>query len=453
VIDIDIKGFFDNVNHGKLLRQMWALGIHDKALLSIISLMLKAEIAGIGFPQKGTPQGGIISPLLSNIVLNELDWWITSQWENMPTVKKREYVRLNNGVVDKAQKYEMLREKSKLKECYIVRYADDFKIFCRKRSDAVKLFNAVKDWLKERLGLDISPEKSMIVNLKKRYSMFLGFKLKAVQKGKKSNGKTNYVVESHISDKALKKIKLNAKKFAVATEFTGNTNEAYKAINRYNSYVLGVHNYYRFATHISKDFRKIALGQLRTLENRLRDRLSKKGGEIPLYIEEKYGKSKQLRFIDGMAIIPIAYIQTKAPLYKKREINEYTESGRKAIHKQLETVNMNILRYLMRNPVQNNSVEFNTNRLALYCSQRGKCAITKQNLEVENIHCHHKVPRKFGGKDNYANLTLVTKDVHTLIHATDETTINRLLERLNLDRDKKRKLNTLRKKAELSEIV
>lgn len=65
VVDIDIKGFFDNVNHGKLLKQMWAMGIRDKKLLSIISAMLKAEVAGIGFPERGTPQGGIISPLLS----------------------------------------------------------------------------------------------------------------------------------------------------------------------------------------------------------------------------------------------------------------------------------------------------------------------------------------------------------------------------------------------------
>ena len=63
VIDIDIKGFFDNVNHGKLLKQLWTLGIQDKNLLSILSKMLKAEIKGVGIPDKGVPQGGILSPL------------------------------------------------------------------------------------------------------------------------------------------------------------------------------------------------------------------------------------------------------------------------------------------------------------------------------------------------------------------------------------------------------
>ena len=84
VVDIDIKGFFDNVNHSKLLKQIWTLGIRDKKLICIISAMLKAEIKGVGIPEKGTPQGGILSSLLSNIVLNELDWWIASQWEFFP---------------------------------------------------------------------------------------------------------------------------------------------------------------------------------------------------------------------------------------------------------------------------------------------------------------------------------------------------------------------------------
>ena len=187
-VDIDIKGFFDNVNHSKLIKQMWTMGIRDKQLICIIKAMLKAPIimpdGKIEYPERGTPQGGILSPLLSNIVLNELDWWISSQWEYIPT--KYEYqLRTNkDGTVIKSHTYRALR-KSQLKEMYIVRYADDFKIFCRKRSDADKVFVAVKQWLQDRLKLQISEEKSKVINLRKHYSEYLGFKLKAVKKGKK----------------------------------------------------------------------------------------------------------------------------------------------------------------------------------------------------------------------------------------------------------------------------
>lgn len=127
VVDIDIEGFFDNVNHGKLLKQIWTLGIRDKKLISIISKILKSPIEGIGVPKKGTPQGGILSPLLSNIVLNELDWWIANQWESIKT--RHKYTKCN--------KYTALK-KTKLKEMFIVRYADDFKIFCKNRNTAKK---------------------------------------------------------------------------------------------------------------------------------------------------------------------------------------------------------------------------------------------------------------------------------------------------------------------------
>lgn len=92
VVDLDIKGFFDNISHTKLIRQIWALGIRDKKLLCIIKEMLKAPVVLPNgkktYPARGTPQGGILSPLLANIVLNELDWWIASQWEEMPTKNK-----------------------------------------------------------------------------------------------------------------------------------------------------------------------------------------------------------------------------------------------------------------------------------------------------------------------------------------------------------------------------
>jgi retron-type reverse transcriptase len=60
VVDIDILGFFDNVNHTLLVRQLWNLGIQDRKVLACISKMLKAEIEGEGIPSKGVPQGNVI---------------------------------------------------------------------------------------------------------------------------------------------------------------------------------------------------------------------------------------------------------------------------------------------------------------------------------------------------------------------------------------------------------
>ena len=122
VVDVDIKGFFDNINHGKLLRQMWSIGIRDKKVISIISAMLKAEVAGIGFPEKGTPQGGIISPLLANIVLNELDWWISDQWQTFDLRKQYSVQVQRNGTTQQGFRLRAMRDYTNLKEGWIVRY-------------------------------------------------------------------------------------------------------------------------------------------------------------------------------------------------------------------------------------------------------------------------------------------------------------------------------------------
>ncbi len=441
VIDIDVKGFFDNVHHGKLLRQIWAMGIHDKKLLSIISAMLKAEVAGIGFPEKGTPQGSIISPLLSNIVLNELDWWITSQWVDIPT--RHEYSgRMHaNGTKDQSKKYRELR-KTKLKECYIVRYADDFKIFCRKHSDAVRLFAAVKAWLKERLNLDISPEKSKIVNLKHDYSDFLGFRIK-VHKGKNNQ----YVVISHIAPKALQKIKDTAKEKVKAIQHSSDDMAEYAAVNNYNSYVMGIHNYYSMATAANPDMQTLAYEIKISIKNRLQERVKRrKDQSIPQYAE-RYAKSKEIRFIEQTILLPIGYIQHHPPIHKKKTINKYTPEGRVEIHKNLESVDMGILHFLMRNPIANATIEYNDNRISLYVAQKGVCAITKEPLALEQIHCHHKTPVSLGGGDEYANLIIIHERVHRLIHATNSETISVILQTLQLKPAQLKKLNKLREQA------
>ena len=448
IVDIDIKAFFDNVQHGKLLKQMWQMGIQDKKLLKIISVMLKAEVAGIGFPEKGTPQGGIISPLLSNIVLNELDWWIASQWETMPT--KHEYQGRKTRT-DNSSKYRALRS-SKLKECYLVRYADDFKILCKHHNDAKRLFIATQKWLRERLGLEINTEKSKIIDLRKNYSEFLGFKIKVHRKGKRHEQKVKYTIHSRVSDKAIKRIKDTTSRIIKRIEFPKDEKKEVYAIDFYNSFVMGVHNYYCLATCVNKDFDKIAFHVRKRLRNRLKSRLSRKGVIQYKYIEEKYGKSKEIRFIHGKAIIPLGYVQHQNPMWKNGKVNKYTPEGRKEIHNQLQKVNLNILHYLMRNPNENQSVEYTDNRLSLYCAMQGKCAITKTILEKDNIHCHHIIPRKDGGGDNYQNLLLIDKRVHILLHATKAETIEKYLGILNLSKAQLNKLNTYRATLNLNAI-
>ncbi len=83
---------------------------------------------------------------------------------------------------------------------YIVRYADDFKIFTNSHKSAIRIYHATKGYLKNQLNLDISTEKSAITNLRKKKSDFLGFSLKAVSKRNK------YVANTHVMDKRMKSI-------------------------------------------------------------------------------------------------------------------------------------------------------------------------------------------------------------------------------------------------------
>ena len=420
--------------------------IHGK-LLSIISAMLKAEVAGIGFPEKGTPQGGILSPLLSNIVLNELDWWITSQWVGMPTRHEYSGKIHENGTKDQSKKYRELR-KTNLKECYIVRYADDFKIFCRKHSDAVKLFEATRAWLKERLGLDISPEKSKIVNLKHAYSDFLGFRIK-VHKGKRNQ----YVVISHIAPKALDRIKETAKKKVKAIQHSSGEMEEFKAVSDYNSFVMGIHNYYRMATAASPDIQRLAFEIKISIKNRLQERVRRRSNQtIPEYAK-RYARSREIRFIGKNILLPIGYIQHHPPIHKKKSVNKYTAAGRAEIHKNLECVDMSILHSLMKNPITSATVEYNDNRISLYVAQQGKCAITKKQLSLEEIHCHHKKPKSLGGGDNYANLIILHERIHRLIHATQKGTISAIMQTVQLNKQQLDKLNKLRKLAGIEAIT
>lgn len=459
VIEFDIKGFFDNVDHSKLIKQIWALGIHDKELIYVIKRILKAPIKMPDgkqvIPEKGTPQGGILSPLLANIVLNELDHWVESQWQYNKVTDKYSQRPQKNGTVDRGHGYRAMRESTKLKEMWIVRYADDFRIFCRTASEAKRTKIAVEKWLKDRLKLDISPEKTRIVNTRKKNMEFLGFSIRVHKKKKNSK----YVVDSHISPKALKnKDEKLANQVKVFCKYKDSDKGA-KEVVIYNSMVLGIQNYYRIATNVANDLNRIQRRNYNIMYNRLNtqsgNQLKKEGRTLTELERKRYGKSKSLRYVAGTKepIYPISYVQFKNPMALNRKICSYTDEGRKIIHDKLR-VNRNIMYQLMNQKISNGSIEYYDNRISLYSAQWGKCYVTgKEFQSLEDIHCHHKIAKSKGGTDDYLNLVLVNKDVHILIHAMNIDVIKYYLELLQIKAMELKKLNKLRQLLELPIIV
>lgn len=440
VVDIDIKGFFDHVNHGKLIKQLWSIGIKDKRVLCIIGKMLRAEIEGEGIPSEGTPQGGILSPLLANVVLNELDWWIDSQWLGFKANQVTNFGRITDRPYKNNSNRFLALKRTKLKPCFIVRYADDFKIFTNNYENAMKLYHATKDWIKDRLKLEISEEKSKVVNLKTTYSEFLGFKMKA--KSKTKDGIVKRVIKSCIADKEKERIKkeIRTKIYEVCDDNTP------ISMYKLNALILGTHNYFRIATNVNRDFNDIENEVLKLIRYRWK-RVSKNKGVLNETFLKFYGdyKHRKIYYVHGIGMYPISGIKFKKPTVLNKETNSFTEEGRAKIHKKLEFIGRDVLMDIMNNPIPYRSVEYNDNRISLFSAQCGRCAITGIYLEPDNMHCHHKVPISKGGSDKYKNLIFLHKDIHILIHTNNRNTQNRIMNQYNIDEEMLIKINELRK--------
>jgi hypothetical protein len=109
---------------------------------------------------------------------------------------------------------------------------------------------------------------------------------------------------------------------------------------------------------------------------------------------------------------------------------------------------------MMKQPLYDRSTEYSDNRISLFSAQWGKCAVTGKDFQTLNdIHCHHKTPRKFDGGDVYQNLILVLEPIHKLIHATQKETIDKYMQIFDLSKEQNQKLNKLRKQAKLPELT
>lgn len=326
-----------------------------------------------------------------------------------------------------------------MKECFVVRYADDFKILCSNYQTAKKIFYATKDFLKTRLGLDISPQKSKVINLKKQGSEFLGIKIKAVAKCKK------LVAQSKMTEKAKGNAKAKIKLEIRRIQKNPNADTVWN----FNSVVMGIHNYYSVASNISLDLAEINNSLRMALYNRLRKNFAEAStADMTKTLKKRYGSYKpKLWKIQGMVLIPIYAQKTKPAMNFSQNICNYTVMGRKKIHEGLKSINKRVLELLMKSFIRDTSIEYNDNRISKFIAQYGKCSISKRILGIEEIHCHHITPKEYGGDDSYQNLTIIHKDLHKLVHMKDEGKIIPLLKSFNLNNEQISKLNKLREKA------
>lgn len=169
IYDCDIKGFFDNIPHKKLMKVLNKV-IADGTVLDLIWSWLKCGYMEDGKyynTKAGQPQGGVISPLLANVYLNELDWEL---------------------------------HKAKI---YFVRYADDFLLFCETEEEVTRAGNIAKSVI-ESLGLEVAMNKTKVVDFKNDDFDFLGFHFNHWRTSK--NGKDYYsIVPAEKSIKTFKK--------------------------------------------------------------------------------------------------------------------------------------------------------------------------------------------------------------------------------------------------------
>lgn len=212
VLDADIQGFFDNLSH-RIIMAAVAAEVADGNILRLVESFLTAGVMedGVFKPTTiGTPQGGVISPLLANIVLNHLDWQLHAAGYRF------------------------------------VRYADDFVVLCQNQQQAQEALDLVTQVLESNLGLQLSPDKTKITTYGKGYD-FLGFHLSCRSR--------------RMRDKSVLKFKAKVREL---TERHQNLDR--KVIDKLNRVIRGTANY--FATPFAR-----CRGRFQMLDSWIRMRL------------------------------------------------------------------------------------------------------------------------------------------------------------------------------------
>ncbi len=383
-IEGDIKGFFDNIDHQTLINIL-KRRIDDDKFLRLIWKFLKAgylEEWNFHKTISGTPQGGIISPILSNIYLNELDEYMEKYKENFDKGKNRsrntEYRtlcqraerfkakhKLNWENYTKAQKTEIANEYKRLvaesktvqrtnpmdngyKRLQYTRYADDFIIgVIGNKQDAVKIKEDITKFLQNELKLELSQEKTLITNTADK-ARFLSYDI-TVERSELTKRDSNGI---------LKRSKLHRVKLLMPTDVWRNkllkigalkihSNGKWEPIHRrqfvnnddleifsiYNAEIRGIYEYYKQAENVNnlhKYLYVMKFSLLKTLANKYKTSVRdisnryKVDGKLAVKYETKKGEKIRFFYDEGFKRFKVP--STNAKVDYKENIMMYSST-------------------------------------------------------------------------------------------------------------------------------
>jgi group II intron reverse transcriptase/maturase len=285
VVEGDIKGFFDNIDH-EILLGLLAEKIADGRIIELVRRFLKAgylEFHQVHNSLTGTPQGGSISPILANVYLHQFDVFMEKLCQEHSSKKKYRqanpvYQRLNwhrwkarkQGDYEKADKLLVEMRKlhtvnpmdSEFTRVHYIRYADDFLVMVNGSKElANTLKTEASNFLKTRLNLELSEEKTLVTHISSESVRFLGYEIRKVHENtavtkdkigrtrRSINGTIQLLVPGDVIRAKLRPFMENGKPIHRPERLN---DPVLNTLTAYNSEIRGLYNYYRLATDVSK---------------------------------------------------------------------------------------------------------------------------------------------------------------------------------------------------------
>lgn len=347
------------------------------------------EYGKIHSTDAGTPQGGIISPLLANIALHGM--------EEALTIRKNGRRAGKTTISKDGIKYNNWGES--IGSLQIVRYAEDFVVFSDTREKAEKVVEILTEWLKPR-GLTLSKEKTKIVHLTERFN-FLGFNIRHYKDNKT---KTGWKLLIKPSREKVQEIKEELKRRWLEMKSYG----VDVVISTLNPYIRGVANYLRpmVSSRAFSSLDNYMYCRERRYVTRMHNNKSIKWRTEKYWGRLNLDRNDRWVFGDkrtGRYLLKFKWYNIIRHIMVKGDASPDNPSLRK---------------YWKDREKAKAVMELGPSNQKIAKRQEYTCPVCGQTLfNEEELHRHHIKPRKKGGKDNIANLQLVHLYCHQNIHS------------------------------------